>query len=523
MLLAPNEIVSSDTATYKVEGIVGTGAYGAVYSARDPMKPGRHVALKEFFAATHPREQKSLEQLFEREAYVGVQASPHPLMPTFYEAFIADNRFYLAQEFIVGETLDAIILRRHPLPREWVLKWSASLCDALAFLHERKIVHHDLKPPNIRITPQGHLSLLDFGAAQHFTTDEPAKKPADLYGTEGYLPPEIESNGQWVADARTDIFALGCIIYEMISGESPDQGQINDRSMYVTNSLMQRPNADLNLVKLINKALSYNTEFRYSSAGEFLRDIRHIAPPVLLVDKKHLRFGNVESGEFVEPQKVSLYNAGGGVMRGEIKPRSPWISSSTKAFNENFKTVEVTINRDKIEEKGGTVTGRLEINSSDDLAEDGSVRSSGDRWFIECSIAIACQPAKLTVVGGDFADDGAIRVAPANDSTEGTVVTIKNSGESEVTAEISITSSDQAASTKFEVSPASAIFKPGETVSCTITLKNTDNQEAMPDSGVLNITNSGSVLYSQAVRIRTTQKPIIGSLTDKLRGLFSKK
>lgn len=522
MLIAPNETVSSETATYKVEGIVGTGAYGAVYSAHDPSKPGRHVALKEFFAATHPREQKSLEQLFERESYVGVQASPHPLMPTFYEAFVADNRFYLAQEFIRGETLDAIILRRHPLRREWILKWSASLCDALAFLHERKIVHHDLKPPNIRITPQGHLILLDFGAAQHFTTDEPANKPADLYGTEGYLPPEIESSGQWVADARTDIFALGCIIYEMITGESPDQRQINERSMYVTNSLMQRPNADLNLVKLINKALSYNTEFRYSSAKEFLTDIRRIASPVLLVDRKHLRFGNVETGQQIGPQKVSLYNAGGGVMRGEIKPRSAWISSSSNEFNENFKSVEVTVNRDKILEKSGTVTGRLEINSSDILAEDGSVRSSGDRWFIECSITIVCQPAKLTVVGGNLADDGAIRVRAANDNTDGTILSIENSGETEVTAEISIQLSDEAGSARFDVTPASAVFKPGQSVSCTIKAHDT-GQEATVSNGVLHITCDGSVLCSQVIQIRTPQKPMIGLLTDKFRGLFTKK
>ena len=120
--------------------------------------------------------------------------------------------FYIAQEFIVGATLDEIIARRKPLTRDWILKWSVSLCDALAFLHARQIVHHDLKPANIRITPQGHLVLLDFGAAQYFGAGHENDAPAELYGTEGYLPPELEADGRWIADVRTDIFALGCIV-----------------------------------------------------------------------------------------------------------------------------------------------------------------------------------------------------------------------------------------------------------------------------------------------------------------------
>ena len=155
----------------------------------------------------------------------------------------------------------------------------------LAFLHSHQIVHHDLKPANIRITPQGHLVLLDFGAAQYFGAGHENDAPAALYGTEGYLPPELEADGQWIADVRTDIFALGCVLYEMIAGHAPDQEQINDRSMYVTNSLIQRPNADLGLVKLINKAISYNTEYRYATAGDFLQEMREIAPPVMLVTK----------------------------------------------------------------------------------------------------------------------------------------------------------------------------------------------------------------------------------------------
>ena len=303
------------------------------------------------FLLRHPRERSSLEALYERERTVGVLASPHPLMPTFYDAFSADGHHYIAQEFIEGATLDEIIFKRHPLPREWTLKWAVSLCDALAFLHSRGVVHHDLKPANIRITPQGHLTLLDFGAAQYFGKGHEGEL-VDVYGTEGYLPPELEADGQWVADARTDIFAMGCILYEMVAGTAPDQESINQRSMYVTNSLIQQPIADMGLIRLINKALSYNTEYRYASANDFLLEMRQTAPPVLLVTRKHLRFGAVTRSRPVTPQQLTLYNAGGGQFRGEFRARSPWVVATPTTFTGNQQEVSVGVDLSKINERG---------------------------------------------------------------------------------------------------------------------------------------------------------------------------
>lgn len=396
MLLASGEEVPGHQIHYVVERMVGLGAYGAVYAARDPDTPGRQIALKEFFPARHPRDQAPLQALFDRERAVGMQASPHPLMPTFYEAFQHDGHYYIAQEFIVGSTLDEIIARRHPLPRDWILKWSVSLCDALAFLHSRQIVHHDLKPANIRITPQGHLVLLDFGAAQYFGKGHESDAPVELYGTEGYLPPELEADGQWIADIRTDIFALGCILYEMIAGVAPDQEQINERSMYVTNTLIQRPNADLGLVRLINKAISYNTEFRYATAGDFLQELRAVAPPVLLVNRKHLRFGEVTRGRTAPPLTVTLYNAGGGNISGEIKSRAPWLKVSQTRFTGNHQEVTVTADLSKIPERNKLIVGRLDISSDDQHDSEGSV-IAGDKWMIEGSLIVLPMPGQIQV------------------------------------------------------------------------------------------------------------------------------
>ena len=470
MLLAAGEAVAGQHTRYVVERMVGLGAYGAVYAAQDPETPGRQIALKEFFPARSPREQAPLQALFDRERTVGMQASPHPLMPTFYEAFQADGHFYIAQEFIAGSALDEIITRRHPITREWVLKWSVSLCDALAFLHAHQIVHHDLKPANIRITPQGHLVLLDFGAAQYFGAGHENDTPAELYGTEGYLPPELEADGRWIADIRTDIFALGCILYEMIAGVAPDQSQINERAMSVTNALIQRPNADLGLVKLINKAVSYNTEYRYATAGAFLQEMRLIAPPVLLVTKKHLRFGEVVGGRLAPALTVSLYNAGGGEITGAILPRSPWIVASQTRFTGNFHEVSVRPDLAKIAERGQLVSGRLDIISDDQTGPDGGL-IAGDRWMVECSAFVSPTPGTVVVSGGDGAAGSPVLLAGRRGQDAAGQAVLTNPGELPVEFRITTVPSEEGPALNIVAVPPDGVLGPQQSVTVALSAR----------------------------------------------------
>ncbi len=497
MLLAAEESVPGHHTHYVIESVVGQGAYGAVYLARDPATPGRQVALKEFFPARHPRDAAPLQAVFDRERTVGMQASPHPLMPTFYEAFQNDGHYYIAQEFIVGATLDDIILKRHPLPRLWTLKWSVSLCDALAFLHARQIVHHDLKPANIRITPQGHLTLLDFGAAQYFGSGHEHDAPSLLYGTEGYLPPELEADGKWIADVRTDIFAMGCILYEMVTGTAPDQEKINQRSMYVTNSLIQQPNGDLNLARLINKAISYNTEFRYASAGEFLRELREIAPPVLLVSKKHLRFGDIPRGRVAPPLSVSLYNAGGGEISGEIKPRAPWISVEQTRYAGNEHEITVRVDPTKTPERGRLLVGKLEINS-DDQADDADNTLAGDKWTVECSVSFAPAAGQLQVGGRDTAPPPVVLTARRGQPASGEFL-LRNTGESPLEFEIVALAEDRAGGIGptpdgLLLLPSEGTLVPGQTVAV---------QVSVPSASLPPGT------YGSAVAVRASGRPAI--------------
>lgn len=191
MLLVEDEVVCARAHQYKIMETVGAGSYAAVYAATDEI--GRKVALKEFFPASHPRHAPEVRSLWERERYVLALASRHPLMPSFYEGFAFDERYYLAQEFIEGQNLDDMIASNKKLDNDWMLRWAVYLCDALKYLHERQIVHHDLKPANIKIYDDGRLTLLDFGAARYFGPPDPSLpesmlKEDNLYGTEGYLP-----------------------------------------------------------------------------------------------------------------------------------------------------------------------------------------------------------------------------------------------------------------------------------------------------------------------------------------------
>ena len=353
------------------------------------------------------------------------------------------------------------------------------MCDALAFLHSRQIVHHDLKPANIRITPQGHLVLLDFGAAQYFGKRATrVTSPVELYGTEGYLPPELEADGKWIADVRTDIFAMGAILYEMVAGTPPDQELINQRSMYITNSLIQQPNADLNLARLINKALSYNTEYRYASAGEFLQELRQIAPPVLLVSRKHLRFGEVPSGRLAPPMTVSFYNAGGGQISGEIKPRAPWIIVSRSRFAGNENETTVRVDPAKTAERGRLIAGRLEISSDDQTGLQGEA-VPGDKWAVECSVSFLPSPGQILVNDQEAAPFPALLLAGRRGQDISGSVTLRNAGESPIEFQIAPVAEGATGGvgqpiSGLSASPSAGMLAPGEVLAVQVSVPSAD-------------------------------------------------
>ena len=221
---APGLQTGQIVGSYTIRSVLGAGGMGVVYLAEDKTL-GRDIALK----ALAPRltnDQKGRERL-RREARAAASLS-HPNIATVYALDEIGGDLYLATEYVPGETLRDE-LRRGPQPAERVIETGRALASALAAAHDRGIVHRDLKPENVMRTPSGQIKVLDFGVARFLDTVEDGPTPAPLtgdgfvLGTPAYMSPE-QLRGQPV-DVRSDLFSLGILLYELLTGAHPFGGR----------------------------------------------------------------------------------------------------------------------------------------------------------------------------------------------------------------------------------------------------------------------------------------------------------
>ena len=210
---------------YKILASIGAGGMGEVYRAHDT-KLGREVAIKvvpDAFARNPERLAR-----FEREARV-LASVHHPNIAAIHALEQADGVPFLVMELVEGEML------RGPLPVDEALLIAKQICEALEEAHEKGIVHRDLKPANIKVTPEGKVKVLDFGLAKAFSEDSGERDPSQsptltaatragvILGTAAYMSPE-QARGKRV-DKRTDIWAFGCVLYELLAGERAFGGE----------------------------------------------------------------------------------------------------------------------------------------------------------------------------------------------------------------------------------------------------------------------------------------------------------
>src|SRR5579864_6278679 len=198
--------VGAQLGPYKIESSIGAGGMGEVYKARDT-RLGRAVAIKV--------SSQQFSTRFEREARA-ISALNHPHICTLHDI----GPDYLVMELVEGETL-AERLKHGALPIESVLRYGAQIADALAAAHAQGIIHRDLKPGNIMLTKSG-VKVLDFGLAKS-PQDESLTDIQVVMGTLAYMAPE-QREGK-ACDARTDIYALGLVLYEMATGKRPPRDQ----------------------------------------------------------------------------------------------------------------------------------------------------------------------------------------------------------------------------------------------------------------------------------------------------------
>jgi TolB-like protein/tetratricopeptide (TPR) repeat protein len=274
-------VIGQTLSHYRVERRLGAGGMGEVFLARD-LALGRPAAIK-LLAQPVDRELRSRLRR-EAEACARLQ---HPAIATFYEAGEENETVFLAMEFVGGETLRDR-LERGPLPRPQAIAVTACLLEALNHAHAAGVLHRDIKPENVMVTPGGLAKLLDFGIARLLGPQEAAPEERTgtaltavgaVVGTIGYMSPE-QLKGQPL-DERSDVFSLGAVLYEMLSGARAFPGDsvaeiiASVLSAAPTPRLAATAAADLNAV--LDRALARDPSRRYPSAAAFLADLRAAA------------------------------------------------------------------------------------------------------------------------------------------------------------------------------------------------------------------------------------------------------
>jgi len=268
-------MIGKTISHYKILEKLGGGGMGIVYKATDT-KLDRTVALK--FLPQHMLADKEAEQRFISEAKAA-SSFDHPNICTIHEiGKTDDDQLFIVMAYYQGETLKKKI-ERGPFKIEEAIDIVSQVAEGLMRAHKKGIVHRDIKPANTFITNDGTVKILDFGLAKT-SSEQSITKFGMTVGTVSYMSPE-QTKGEEV-DHRTDIWSLGIILYEMVTGKSPFKGEYDQAIMYsILNENPQpitglRTGVPMELERIVNKALIKNQEERYQNIADILVDLKNI-------------------------------------------------------------------------------------------------------------------------------------------------------------------------------------------------------------------------------------------------------
>ena len=301
----------------EVLGCLGRGGMGVVYKARQKSLD-RLVALK--ILAPEREKDPQFAERFAREAQALAKLS-HPHIVTVYDFGQADGLFYLLMEYVDGVNLRQLLRTRRLEPKE-ALAIVPPICDALQYAHDHAVVHRDIKPENLLLDKAGQVKIADFGIAKMLGGDSTPDEEQGV-GTPQYMAPEQHATPQ-AADHRADIYSLGVVLYEMLTGELPaGQFELPSRKVQI----------DVRLDEIVLRALNREPELRFQQAGELKtavetltragQEMRPETPPSVSRANRS-EFAEIPRHSSDERQDTDRDHAGGIVAGGHYRKSSTW-------------------------------------------------------------------------------------------------------------------------------------------------------------------------------------------------------
>ena len=260
---------------YEMLSELGQGAMGVVYKARDPLID-RVVAIKTINLGLALDEKEEYEGRFYQEARAAGRLN-HPNIVTIYDVGKSGNIAFIAMEFLQGSELRDMLREERGMPVSQIVEIVAQVAEGLSYAHQHGIVHRDIKPSNIMLVRDGRIKITDFGIAR-MPSSAVHTQTGMVLGSPKYMSPE-QVLGKEI-DRRSDIFSLGVMLYEMLTGTSPFVGENVNAIMYQTLNLVPPATSTLNpevpdmLNFIVAKALAKGVEDRYQNALDLAKDLR---------------------------------------------------------------------------------------------------------------------------------------------------------------------------------------------------------------------------------------------------------
>lgn len=289
------ELPDELTPRYRMRGLLGEGAMGAVYRCSDRLIEGREVAVKVLKAQSSDPE--SLQWAFKAE-FFAMSRLHHPnTVEVLDYGVLPDGRCFLVMELVPGEEL-ATRIARGPMPLEEVYACLAQLLQALDYIHTRQYLHRDIKAANIRLRPDGVLKLMDFGLSGH-SAEAGARA---ISGTPAYMAPEVPQGG--TLGPGVDLYAVGCLAFEMLTGRLPFVGSVGEvirAHVQATPPALGslRPDAPLALRHLVERLLLKDPLQRPRRAGSVLAELAGITGLALTRENKAQQLSFLEAGDLI--------------------------------------------------------------------------------------------------------------------------------------------------------------------------------------------------------------------------------